>query len=75
MGGGTGIGGGGAHLCGKVKLLDRKLKRADKKNGFQKQEKQTISPQEPPGNSPHSTVCLCDGSTIIARQKTNQSKE
>lgn len=30
MGGGTGIGG-GAHLCGKVKLLDRKLKRADKK--------------------------------------------
>lgn len=43
-------------LC-KVKLLDRKLKRAKEKKkeiGSQQQEKQTISPQELTGNSLHS---------------------
>lgn len=62
---------GGAHLWGRVKLLDRKLKRAVKKKGFQKQEKQTISPQEPPGNSPHSTRWI----VLVWRQHNNSQAE
>lgn len=68
---------GGAHLWGRVKLLDRKLKRAVKKKASRNRKNKPYPPKshQEIHRIPLGELCLCDGSTIIARQKTNQSKE